>query len=198
MDHAGEARPRELGVDDLAQDLDRLPAAHFTPEGVTDYLQDVRVRPDSLAPYVSFNKNRYTRNLVYKSERFELLAIGWEQGQRSAIHNHAGQQCWMAVPFGKLDVQNYEIVALDGKTGYCELKEANRFVMDPAHPGHVEAELPVHAVINPPGYAARAASLHVYSKPYDRCLVYSLESKSYMEVPLFFDTEYGKRVAAGR
>ena len=68
--------------------------------------------------------------------------------------------------------------------------------MDPAHPGHVEAELPVHAVINPPAYGARAASLHVYSKPYDRCLVYSLENKSYMEVPLFFDTEYGQPVGA--
>jgi hypothetical protein len=100
----------------------------------------------------------------------------------------------MAVPFGRLDVQNYEIVSMDGKTGYCELKEANRFTMDPDHPGHVAAELPVHAVLNPASYAARAASLHVYSRPYDRCLVYSLEGKSFMEVPLFFDTEFGKPV----
>jgi cysteine dioxygenase len=125
---------------------------------------------------------------------FELMAICWDVGQVSRIHNHAGQQCWMAVPFGRLDVQNYEIVSMDGKTGYCELKEANRFTMDPDHPGHVAAELPVHAVLNPASYAARAASLHVYSRPYDRCLVYSLEGKSFMEVPLFFDTEFGKPV----
>lgn len=182
-------------VEHFIEGLCRIPEAQFGTEPVEDYLRSTPVDPDSLERYLHFTPTHYTRNLIYRCPLFELMTICWDVGQVSRIHNHAGQQCWMAVPFGKLDVQNYEIVAIDGKTGYCELKEANRFVMDPAHPGHVEAERPVHAVINPAAYGARAASLHVYSKPYDRCLVYSLENKSYTEVPLFFDTEYGKRVS---
>ena len=100
------------------------------------------------------------------------MSIGWESGQASRIHNHGGPASWMAVPIGRLVVQNYEVVAIDGKTGHCELREANRLLMDPAHPAHVEEERPIHAVLNLAEYGGRATSLHVYSKPYDRCLVY--------------------------
>jgi cysteine dioxygenase len=181
-------------VEQLVEGLCRIPEPEFTTEPVEDYLRATHVEPASLERYLHFTPTHYTRNLIYRCPMFELMAICWDVGQVSRIHNHAGQQCWMAVPLGRLDVQNYEIVAMDGKTGYCELKEANRFTMDPDHPGHVPAELPVHAVLNPAAYGARAASLHVYSRPYDRCLVYSLEGRSYMEVPLFFDTEFGKPV----
>lgn len=182
-------------VEQFIEGLCRIPEAQFATEPVEDYLRTTPVAPDSLERYLHFTPSHYTRNLIYRCPLFELMTICWDVGQMSRIHNHDGQQCWMAVPFGKLDVQNYEIVAINGTTGYCELKEAHRFVMDPAHPGHVKAEWPIHAVINPVAYGARAASLHVYSKPYDRCLVYSVENKSYMEVPLFFDTEYGKPVS---
>ena len=52
--------------------------------------------------------------------------------------------------------------------------------------------MPVHAVINPVKFQQRAVSLHVYSRPYDRCLIYSLERRSCEEVPLHFDSEYGR------
>ena len=65
--------------------------------------------------------------------------------------------------------------------------------MDPDHPSHVEREMPVHAVLNPAEFGQRAASLHIYSHPYDRCLVYTPEKRSYAEVPLFYDSEYGRR-----
>lgn len=183
-------------IDEFVQGLCRIPEARFVTEVVEGYLRATPVDPDSLQRYLHFTPTHYTRNLIHRCALFELMAICWDVGQQSRIHNHAGQQCWMAVPIGRLDVQNYEIVSIDPRTGHCELKEANRFVMDPAHPGHVESERPIHAVINAAAYGARAASLHVYSKPYDRCLVYSLEDKAYLEVPLFFDTEYGKPVSA--
>src|SRR6185503_3534726 len=95
-------------------------------------------------------------------------------------------------PVGRLIVQNYEIVTLDPAAGRCELREADRQVMDAAHPCHVQRERPIHAVLNPAEHGTRATSLHVYSHPYDRCLVYSLEKKSYGDVPLFYDSEYGR------
>jgi hypothetical protein len=66
--------------------------------------------------------------------------------------------------------------------------------MDAAHPSFVEPELPVHAVLNLPEYGQRATSLHVYSRPYDHCLVYDLQNRTYMDVPLFYDTVYGERL----
>lgn len=184
-------------IEEFVLGLSAIAEPDFTSERVQDYLRSNPVEPAALRPYLHYEKTHYTRNLIHRTPLFELMSICWEPGQASRIHNHAGQQCWMAVPLGKLAVQNYDVVAIDGKTGFCELREANRLVMDPAHPAHVDEERPIHAVLNLAEYGARAVSLHVYSKPYDRCLVYQLENKTYMEVPLFFDTEYGKPVTAG-
>jgi cysteine dioxygenase len=185
-------------IEQFVQELSSIDESEFTPSGVYRFLRGARVDPDSLAPYLFFTPTHYTRNLIHKCPLFELMAVCWDVGQLSRIHNHAGQDCWMAVPIGRLAVQNYEVVRVDESTGRCELREADRFEMDAEHPGAVDRERPVHAVLNLPEYAGRAVSLHVYSRPYDRCVVYSLESRSYCEVPLFYDSEYGKPVAAPR
>jgi cysteine dioxygenase len=182
-------------IDRFVEGLCRIPETDFVEGPVDEHLRASPVDPASLAPYLFFEPTHYTRNLVYKCGLFELILICWDVGQASRIHNHAGQRCWMAVPIGRLAVQNYRVVGLDEETGFCRLEEASRLEMDPAHPTHVQAELPVHAVLNLPEYGERAASLHVYSRPYDRCLVYDLQKNSYMEVPLFYDSEYGRRVA---
>jgi predicted metal-dependent enzyme (double-stranded beta helix superfamily) len=179
-------------IQEFVNGLCRIDERDFTLERVDDYLRTTPVDPESLAPYLVYTPTHYTRNLIHKSSLFELMAICWDVGQVSRVHNHAGQDCWMAVPVGRLVVQNYEIVSHDPTTGHCELREADRHVMDPAHPCHVLPERPIHAVLNPAEYAQRATSLHVYSHPYDHCLVYSLEKKSYGDVPLFYDTEFGR------
>ena len=71
-------------------------------------LRAIPVDPDSLAPYIFWNSQHYTRNLIHKTELYELLAICWEVGMRSSIHNHKDQNCWMAAPIGKLQVNNYQ------------------------------------------------------------------------------------------
>ena len=181
-----------LTIDQFTQGLSAIPEKDFTRERVDRYLRESRVEPASLTPYLHYTATHYTRNLIYRCALFELMAICWEVGQVSRIHNHAGQRCWMAVPIGRLAVQNYEVVGMDAATAFCELREADRLEMDVAHPAYVQQERPIHAVLNLAEYAQRATSLHVYSRPYDRCLAYSKEEKKYGEVPLFFDTEYGK------
>ena len=183
-------------IDDFASGLRALPEAEFTLDGVEDYLRATPVEPGSLSPYLHFTPTHYTRNLIDRTELYELMAICWDVGQCSRIHNHAGQSCWMAAPIGRLVVQNYEVVETDGK-GYCRLQPADRHLMDAGQPQHVIPERPVHAVLNPAEHGERAVTLHVYSRPYDRCLVYSLEKSTVMEVPLFFDTEYGRPTPQG-
>lgn len=179
-------------IDQFIDGLSRIPEAEFTRERVARYIGDSPVDPASLRPYLRYEPTHYTRNLIHKTNLFELLAICWDVGQASRIHNHQGQDCWMAVPIGRLAVQNYEVVSMDEGRGFCELREANRLVMDPEHPTFVEPEMPVHAVLNLPEYSQRATSLHVYSYPYDHCLIYDLQKKTYMDVPLFYDSEYGR------
>jgi cysteine dioxygenase len=64
--------------------------------------------------------------------------------------------------------------------------------MDAEHPGVVRPEEPVHQVLNLPEFGGRAATLHIYSRPYSSCEIYSLEKGAYSDVPLHYSSEYGK------
>jgi cysteine dioxygenase len=58
-------------------------------------------------------------------------------------------------------------------------------------PTQVDPTEPVHQVLNLPEFNERALSLHIYSRPYDRCLVYTLAQNQYTQVPLHYSSEYG-------
>jgi hypothetical protein len=51
-------------------------------------------------------------------------------------------------------------------------------------------------VLNPRPFNARAVSLHVYSRPFDTCIVYSAEQGTCGEIKLHYTTEYGNVSAA--
>ena len=83
------------------------------------------VDPETLKPYLFWNSQHYTRNLIDKTDLYELLSLCWEPGMKSSIHNHKGQNCWMAAPMGRLLVQNYKL--LRRRSGGASLQHsANR------------------------------------------------------------------------
>ncbi len=130
--------------------------------------------------------------MIFKSELFEVLAICWETGQFSQVHNHRDQNCWMAVPIGKLRVQNFRVDSRDPLRGKCNMAATDRYDMDAEHPAAVAPDAPVHQVLNLPEFGQRAVSLHIYSYPYDSCEVYVPEKGVYHDVPLHYTSEYGK------
>lgn len=179
-----------VGIEEFVQGLAALPA--FESERVNTYVRSHPVRPETLRPYLFFSPANYTRNLIFKNEQFELMAICWEVGQVSRIHNHREQQCWMAVPIGKLKNQNYRVLDRDPAKKTCRLEASNSFLITPTAPAEVDQAEPVHQVLNLAEFGERAVSLHIYSRPFDTCEVYSLEQGTYCDVPLFYTSEYGK------
>ncbi len=181
-----------LHIDAWVQDLSKIHREQFTLENIEQYLQRHPIRSETLEPYLFYAKSHYTRNLVYKCKLFEVMAICWEVGQSSRIHNHRGQNCWMAVPIGKLRVQNFRVDSQNPAAGTCRLSPSSSYIMDYNHPGTVQREEPVHQVLNLPEFNQRATSIHVYSYPYDSCEIYSLDRGTYSDVPLHYTSEYGK------
>ena len=99
-------------------------------EQLRRFLQDAPVDPDSLAPYLTWDRQHYTRNLIDKTPLYELLAICWEVGQASSVHNHRDQNCWMAVPTGRLLVENFHVVHQDIAAGKCAIKSTETIEMN--------------------------------------------------------------------
>jgi hypothetical protein len=97
----------------------------------------------------------------------------------------------MAVPIGRLLVENYRLVFQDITEGRCELETADTVEMNPRRPCAVDPLEPVHRVFNPREFNQRAVSLHVYSRPFDTCIVYSQEQGTCGEIKLHYTTEFG-------
>ena len=49
----------------------------FTCDNVYQFLADHPVEVDSIVKYFHWSPNFYTRNLIYKDDRFEMMAICW-------------------------------------------------------------------------------------------------------------------------
>jgi cysteine dioxygenase len=187
-----------LRVEEWVRRLVAIEQPQFTVPRVLEFCQANGIDPATLEPFLNWDPCCYTRNLIYKCELFEVMAICWDSGQISRIHNHRGQNCWMSVPIGKLKVQNFRVEGADTGQHTCKLVPTDAYIMDAARPSAVNPEEPVHQVLNLPEYKQRAVSIHIYSYPYDSCEVYSAEKGTYMDVPLFYTSEYGKVPAAAK
>src|SRR5882724_1895573 len=145
-----------VSIQTLVEGLRQLPESSFGPtEPVRRFLQDTPVDAASLAPYLNWDRQHYTRNLIDRTPLYELMTICWEVGQASSVHNHRDQNCWMAVPIGRLQVENFHLVHQDLHEGQCKLEPLNTVEMNATHPCAVDPSDPVHRVINPEEFNAR-------------------------------------------
>jgi cysteine dioxygenase len=186
---------KQVPIHDFVIALRKFPEAAFGPtEQIRKFLEDNPLNPDSLAPYLTWDRQHYTRNLIDKNPLYELIAVCWEVGQASSIHNHRDHNCWMAVPVGRLLVENYHVLHQDIPAGKSAIESTEIVEMNAEHPCAVDPLEPVHRVINPREFNQRAVSLHVYSRPFNTCVVYSAEQGTCGEIQLHYTTEYGKSV----
>ena len=189
------AAPTRVPIHELVERLHALPASAFDDtDSVRGLLAKMPVAEESLAPYLTWDRQHYTRNLIDKTSLFELVAICWEVGQSSSVHNHRDQNCWMAAPVGKLLVETFHVEFQDLDMGKCRLLASNTVELTAENPCAVDPKEPVHRVLNPREVNQRAVSLHVYSRPFDTCVVYSPEQGMCGDIRLHYNTVFGKAV----
>jgi cysteine dioxygenase len=179
-------------IDTLIEGLRAIPDRSFVCSNVYDYLSQHPVAVDSIEKYYFWHPQNYTRNLVYRDDRFELMVICWDRGVASRVHNHWDQRCWMTVPVGRLKGQNFAVESIDEASGHCRLRETDTFELSECLAAKVELEEPVHQILNLAEFDERAVSIHIYSKPYDRCLSYCRDTDTFKEVQLYYTSVAGK------
>jgi cysteine dioxygenase len=180
-------------IGELVGKLRALPISAFDQtEEVRSLLSATPVSEESLIRYLSWDRQHYTRNLIDKTDLYELVAVCWEIGQSSSVHNHRDQNCWMAAPIGTLQVENFHVKFQDIEAGSCQLLASNTVELNIANPCAVDPREPVHRVINPREANQRAVTLHVYSRPFDTCVVYSPEQGTCGDIKLHYNTIFGK------
>lgn len=182
----------KVKIENLISGLCSVSDDDFTCDNVYQFLAENPIDVDTIAPFFHWSEKFYTRNLIFKNERFEVMTVCWNKGQVSKIHNHADQMCWMTVPIGKLRGQNFRAVELDESKGFCKLEETDNFDLSDCLAAKVELEEPIHQILNLPEFDEPAVSLHIYSKPFDKCLCYCRETDKISEVSLSYTSIKGK------
>ncbi|HRH41426.1 MAG TPA: cysteine dioxygenase family protein [Pyrinomonadaceae bacterium] len=182
----------KISIEKLIHGLCEIPEKDFTCDNVYHFLGNHPVDIDSISPFFFWSDKFYTRNLIYKDDRFEMMAICWDKGQVSRVHNHADQKCWMMVVDGKLRGQNFAVENIDEAKNFCKLKETDVFDLSDCLAAKVELEEPIHQILNLPEFNERAVSVHIYSKPFDSCLTYCRDTDSFKEVNLCYTSVRGE------
>jgi hypothetical protein len=170
-----------LTMEDFVNNLRLLTRSGFQTQEVHKFLLGTLIEPDSLEDYVKFRTDRYSRNLIYKNELFELLVLCWDTGHRAPIHGHEGESCWARIERGSLKFTNYREISEQP----LRLETTGAPVI--GLPGYLDGPADIHEVENLVAFGRSAVSLHLYSRPYGECDIYSLEKGQKLRVKLDYD-----------
>merc|ERR1712154_625353 len=94
--------PRSL--QELCEQLNAVFAYDYVNvDYVQRLLESYKSDPRDWRRYAKWDPHRYTRNLVDEGNgKFNLMALCWNEGQGSSIHDHADADCFVKVLDGQL------------------------------------------------------------------------------------------------
>lgn len=166
--------------------LNGLDAQGFKGDQVDCFLKENHIPTEEFLPFMFFREDTYGRNLVSKNEFYELIVLTWLPQQRTRIHDHSGQRCWMGVTVGTLTLKNYETP----KTECCDLVSLGCIqTCCEGNSVYVDDDIAIHSIAN----ASRkpAVSVHLYAGPIPKCKIYNEATRQFEWVDLHYFTQYG-------
>ena len=84
------------GLVDWLDNIDRRP-------GLTEldtHLKGIDLNLNALRECIGYADDGYQRNVIKKTEFYELVAISWNPGQNTPIHDHVGSDCAFLIAEG--------------------------------------------------------------------------------------------------
>ncbi len=154
-------------LDDLTRELDSEFARDPKGAGVARLLESYARAADDWREHALFAPAGYTRNLLRRTDVYELLLLCWDAGQASPIHNHQDQRCWMAVLDGAIRETHFHEPA-EGHTGPLKAGSVRCFRGNEV--AYISDEIALHEIR--PIASGPGITLHLYSSPIPRCRVY--------------------------
>lgn len=154
-------------IDELLSELDRNLADERRSAQVTSALEGYAASgAQDWRAFAHFEADYYARNLVRQSDLFELIVLCWGAGQRSPIHDHQGQRCWMAVLDGEVSETLFTLrgapqTAPSAGAVRSFRRGAVAFIVD---------EMGWHRI--EPARGRSAVTMHLYSRPIRTCSIY--------------------------
>jgi cysteine dioxygenase len=170
---------KKTTLPELVSFLNQLAKPDFTQKTFENYITRIHIDQDEFAPFIYFREETYGRNLIARGKNFELLALTWLPQQRTPIHDHSGQKCWMMVLSGKLAIQNYKPTSASPQDlipcGPVEVHSAGEWI-------YIDDDLGIHSITN--ASSKPAVSVHLYVGPISECRIFNESKQEFQWVEL--------------
>eukprot|EP00536_Pseudo-nitzschia_multiseries_P013516 jgi/Psemu1/211857/e_gw1.580.5.1 len=128
-------------------------------------------------PYARSDASKpYTRNLVATDHStYALLVLCWNPGQRSPVHDHPCDGCWLSVLDGELTEVLYRNTNTNSNVGNVGNPVGRNLLGTGMSSCISNATGLVHSVGNP-SKTAQAVSLHLYAPPMVGCRCWDVDT----------------------
>ncbi len=191
-----------VSVATLVDQLRATAGAPITSGRILDVLGSVRLDEKSLKRYLDHTDSHYSRHLIHRDDHFDIMALCWMPGQGTPVHTHNGQLGWAFTVRGALDCveyrwkgcdrpENQDVSGLDCTAGGMQvnLEPLSTLTATPDGPiNTVTKRVTIHSLAVPPDCDEPVVSFHVYSLPFDSCVVFDVARGSCHRKPLRFDS----------
>lgn len=158
-------KPPATSIDELPQSLQHIAnslekSRILTPAEMRNLVLEASVEEEDILPWSDFGhpmQDSYGRNMIYKGDHYEIMAMSWQPGDFSGIHDH-GHTEWGAVQvFGPAEHATFDV---ENEV----LSTTSRFIFTPKDVVGVS-----HELIHQMGNATQEPflTLHVYGQPED-------------------------------
>jgi len=170
---------KQTSLKEFLEFLNQQNSQTFKTDVVDKYLQTHHIDHEEFLPYTFFREETYGRNLIAKNDHFELLVLTWLPEQRTPIHDHASQRCWVMMGLGALTFKNYEPVGsiIDGKKYSLKAMGRAEIIKAGSSTAYIDDGIALHSIAN----ASRkpAISVHLYAGPVSQCRIYNESTKMF-------------------
>jgi cysteine dioxygenase len=177
--------PAGMQIEELSTNLLRMRSGDGTSAEIVRWLRAVSSAVAEIpSPRARDSRRSYSRTLLYRCDRFEVLALHWEPGTVTAIHDHGGAFCWLAVAKGTVGVDNFERKDAGGTPGHAQIDFEGREMLSASAIDYRKDDVHLHRCFTG---SEPAISLHVYAHPIDRFNTFDERAQTCNEVVSTYD-----------
>ncbi len=141
---------------------------------------------EEVEKYTFWQPGVYVRNLIKRTEDFELILFCWDTNSVAPIHNHSAQWCWMSILQGELKEVYYSTQSIEERNPKV-IKTINH---TPSARTFIDDTIGWHSVQNVS--QGRSISLNIYNRPIDTCKFYCQETNASQNTDLSYHSMDGK------
>ncbi|CAF2627865.1 unnamed protein product [Rotaria sp. Silwood2] len=180
----------------LTELIDLIYQAFSTSDVDIDYVYTImnnyKGNMKEWAPYIKFQQNKYTRNLVDAGNgKFNLMILCWAESQGSSIHDHTNSHCFMKCLQGNLVETKYAWPNGDNESKEEPMQFICRTELKEGQVAYINDTIGLHRVENP-SHTDTGVTLHLYVPPYDHCNIFDERTGRTNEVHVTFYSKGGQ------